>query len=34
METEITRLRRVDGSSVPTVELEAFIEKTLESVIC
>jgi hypothetical protein len=27
METEITRLRLVDGTSVPTTELQAFIEK-------
>ncbi len=30
MDKKITHLRLVDGSSVPTVELEAFIEKTLE----
>jgi CubicO group peptidase (beta-lactamase class C family) len=30
MGKKITHLRLVDGSSVPTVELEAFIEKTLE----
>ena len=30
MDKKITHLRLVDGSSVPTVELEAFIEKTLD----
>jgi hypothetical protein len=30
MDAEITRLRLVDGSSVSTTELGAFIEKTLE----
>lgn len=30
MDKKVTRLRLVDGSSVPAVELEVFIEKTLE----
>jgi CubicO group peptidase (beta-lactamase class C family) len=30
MDKKITRLRLLDGHSVPTVELEAFVEKTLE----
>jgi CubicO group peptidase (beta-lactamase class C family) len=30
MDTEITNLRLVDGRSVPTTELEAFIERTME----
>jgi CubicO group peptidase (beta-lactamase class C family) len=30
MDTEITLLRLVDGSSVPTAELETFIEQAME----